>query len=98
MSRPTTPLGLSPRGSYVNIHSAMLESPSEKERVKAEFSVQAALLKLEDGLERAKKEETGMPAGSPSEHDFLTLSWRRILKPELTSQSGQFSATAWHRS
>lgn len=65
MSRPTTPLGLSPRGSYVNLHSAMLDSPSEKERIRAEKEVQAALLKAEDGIERAKKEEVGMPAGSP---------------------------------
>ena len=71
MSRSTTPSGLSPRGSYVNLHAAMLESgsntPSEKERMMAEMEVQAALLKAEDGAERAKKEEVGMPAGSPGE-------------------------------
>jgi len=43
----------------------MLDSPSEKERIRAEKEVQAALLKAEDGIERAKKEEVGMPAGSP---------------------------------
>ena len=31
----------------------------------AEMEVQAALLKAEDGAERAKKDEAGMPAGSP---------------------------------
>ncbi|KAK1927351.1 hypothetical protein DB88DRAFT_477706 [Papiliotrema laurentii] len=70
MSRPTTPSGLSPRGSYVNLHSALLDkeganSPSEKERLKAEMEVQAALLRKEDGAERAKKEEPSLPAGSP---------------------------------
>lgn len=40
-------------------------SPSEKERIKAEMEVHAALLKKEDVEEKAKKEEVGMPAGSP---------------------------------
>jgi len=51
----------------------------------AEMEVQAALLKAEDGAERAKKEEVGMPAGSPGEstrcrpveqgHDLIFAVW-----------------------
>lgn len=41
-------------------------SPSEKERLKAEMEVQAALLRA-DGAEKAKKEEASMPASSPGE-------------------------------
>ena len=79
MSRPQTPLGLSPRNSYVNLREAAdphshtapngLASPiraalDEKERLKAEMEVHAKLLR-EDGAEKAKKEEPGLPAGSP---------------------------------
>ncbi|EIW68378.1 hypothetical protein TREMEDRAFT_69337 [Tremella mesenterica DSM 1558] len=70
MSRPQTPLGLSPRGSYVNLAAAAadqspLRTVDEKGRIKAEAEVHAALMKAADGAERAKKEEVGVPASSP---------------------------------
>lgn len=40
-------------------------TPTEKERIKAEMEAHAALLKKDDVVEKAKKEEVGMPAGSP---------------------------------
>lgn len=68
MSRPTTPHGVSPRGSYVNLlegreDGAGLFSPSkiEKERLRAEAEVNASLLKEKDG---EKKEEPPVPVGS----------------------------------
>ncbi|ORY21369.1 putative GDP-mannose transporter [Naematelia encephala] len=72
-SRPQTPLGLSPRGSYVNLANAVLDRDStpgtptrdEKERLRAELEVREALLKAEDKLESAKKEESPMPVASP---------------------------------
>ncbi|KAL0247300.1 GDP-mannose transporter 2 [Cryptococcus tetragattii IND107] len=71
-SRPHTPLGLSPRGSYTNLASAAYDASSpgghgakdEKERLRAEREVQEALLKAQDGVEKAKKEEAGMPAST----------------------------------
>ncbi|KAE8541877.1 GDP-mannose transporter 2 [Cryptococcus gattii VGV] len=71
-SRPHTPLGLSPRGSYTNLASAAYDASSpgghgakdEKERLRAEREVQEALLKAQDGVEKAKKEEVGMPAST----------------------------------
>jgi GDP-mannose transporter len=72
MSRPTTPLGLSPRGSFVNInHAALVDSApgtprDEKDRWRAEDEVRQALLKA-DGLEKAKKEDLTLPVGSPGE-------------------------------
>ncbi|KAK6910944.1 GDP-mannose transporter 2 [Kwoniella mangroviensis CBS 8507] len=74
ISRPHTPNGLSPRGSYTNLSAALDASTpgsstpalmAEKERMRAEAEVREALLKAADGAEKAKKEETGMPAGSP---------------------------------
>ena len=66
VSRPTTP-GLSPRsGSSANLHSTLLEA-AEKDRQRAEAEVQQALLKAEDGLERAKKEINSVSASSPGE-------------------------------
>lgn len=73
MSRPTTPLGLSPRGSYVNLANAIIDSTpgsptrGEKDRLKAEMEVQQSLLKQADGQEKTKKEEAGMPVASPGE-------------------------------
>ncbi|KAK8854545.1 GDP-mannose transporter 2 [Kwoniella newhampshirensis] len=75
-SRPQTPAGarpgLSPRGSYTNLAAAYenstpsgAQTPNEKERMRAELEVQAALLKAAEGAEKAKKEEAAMPAGSP---------------------------------
>ncbi|OXB35778.1 GDP-mannose transporter 2 [Cryptococcus neoformans] len=72
-SRPHTPLGLSPRGSYTNLASAAAYDASspgghgakdEKERLRAEREVQEALLKAQDGVEKAKKEEACMPAST----------------------------------
>ena len=70
MSRPTTPHGISPRGSYVNLLEGREEgafSPSkiEKERLRAEAEVNAALLKDKEGDK--KKEEAPVSAGSPGE-------------------------------
>ena len=69
MSRPSTPLGLSPRGSprgsFANLADAALFSGAprdEKERARAE--IQKAMLKANDE-EKAKKEEAGMPVASP---------------------------------
>lgn len=71
MSRPTTPHGLSPRGSYVNLLAAgdsdketFTPGKLEKERLKAEAEVNAALLKHE---EKVKKEEVVVPVGSSGE-------------------------------
>lgn len=74
-SRPHTPLGLSPRGSYTNLASAAYDASSpgghgakdEKERLRAEREVQEALLKAQDGVEKAKKEEVCMPASTTGE-------------------------------
>jgi GDP-mannose transporter len=68
MSRPSTPRGISPRGSYVNLLEGREEgafSPSkiEKERLRAEAEVKASLLKEKDG--EKSKEEAPIPAGSP---------------------------------
>lgn len=68
MSRPTTPHGISPRGSYVNLLEGREEgafSPSkvEKERLRAEAEVNASLLREKEGDK--KKEEAAPPAGSP---------------------------------
>jgi hypothetical protein len=63
-------MGLSPRGSYVNLtHAALAESApgtprDEKERWRAEDEVRQTLLKAE-GLGKAKKEELTLPVGSP---------------------------------
>ncbi len=67
MSRPSTPFGLSPRGSFGNLADAAPGTPTgdEKERVRAELQMQARL--QEDVVEKAKKEEVGMPAASPGE-------------------------------
>jgi GDP-mannose transporter len=69
MSRPQTPRGLSPRGSYVNLLAAgeseketFTPSKLEKERLKAEAEVQAALLR---NGEKAK--EAAVPVGSSGE-------------------------------
>lgn len=78
-SRPHTPLGLSPRGSYTNLASAAYDASSpgghgakdEKERLRAEREVQEALLKAQDGVEKAKKEEAGMPASTVGECSIL---------------------------
>jgi GDP-mannose transporter len=42
-------------------------TPSEKERIKAEMEAHAALLKQDDVVEKAKKDEVGVPAASPGE-------------------------------
>ena len=66
MSRPSTPLGLSPRGSFANLADAIPGTPrDEKIRIKAEMDLQAALQSQADIQEKAKKEETGMPVASP---------------------------------
>lgn len=69
MSRPTTPHGISPRGSYVNLLEGREEgafSPSkiEKERLRAEAEVKASLLKEKDSEKSARKEEPTVPVGS----------------------------------
>lgn len=76
-SRPSTPAGLSPRGSFVNLADASEPgSPlfnnrlvDEKGRIRAELEAEshAALLRSEQAVkaDRAKKEEVGMPVGSP---------------------------------
>ena len=76
MSRPSTPMGLSPRGSFINVSQAANHdngsgslTPTEKGRIKAELEIHQALLKAEDGVEKAKKEEVGMPVGSPGESE-----------------------------
>jgi GDP-mannose transporter len=70
MSRPQTPHGISPRGSYVNLlegreNEAAAFSPSkiEKERLRAEAEVNASLLKERDGDK--KKEEAPVVVSSP---------------------------------
>ena len=77
MSRPGTPLGLSPRGSYANLaNAAESSSPStpsrdEKDRLKAEMEVQARL--KADDSDKSKKEEVGMPVASPGEVSIWLL-------------------------
>lgn len=67
LSRPGTPSGLSPRGSYVNLLLAGKESPiapmDEKDRLRAEAELRDRA--QADLAERAKKDEGAMPAGSP---------------------------------
>lgn len=70
MSRPQTPHGISPRGSYVNLlegreNEAPAFSPSkiEKERLRAEAEVKASLLREKD--EDRKKEEAPAAVASP---------------------------------
>lgn len=70
MSRPQTPHGISPRGSYVNLLEGREEgtfSPSkiEKERLRAEAEVNAALLREKEGQGDKKKEEPPVAVGSP---------------------------------
>jgi hypothetical protein len=73
MSRPQTPHGISPRGSYVNLQEGRDEaqqalfSPSkiEKERLRAEAEVHASLLRKEDDGRDKKKEEVAPAAASP---------------------------------
>jgi GDP-mannose transporter len=81
-SRPATPAGLSPRGSYINLADAAepgtplfnANRVDEKGRLKAESEAES-LLRSEMALkaDRAKKEEVGMPAGSPSESSMHSL-------------------------
>jgi len=69
MSRPQTPMGISPRGSYVNLSEKREEqamfSPSkiEKERLRAEAEVNASLLREKD--DDKKKEEITAVVSSP---------------------------------
>ena len=73
MSRPGTPPRLATRGSFASLSGyrsgdvSTLNSPTEKERMKAEEEVRQALLKAQDGADKAKKEEPGVPVGSPGE-------------------------------
>ncbi|ORX38268.1 hypothetical protein BD324DRAFT_620209 [Kockovaella imperatae] len=70
MSRPGTPT-LASRGSFANLanyksgDASGQTSPTEVERNKAEEEFRQALLKAQDGIEKAKKEEMGVPAASP---------------------------------
>ena len=81
MSRPQTPHGISPRGSYVNLQEGRDEaqqalfSPSkiEKERLRAEAEVNASLLRKEDGDK--KKEEVAPVAASPG----TSTSWDQAV-------------------
>lgn len=78
MSRPTTPLGLSPRGSFVNLADAAGNTNpirDEKERIRAELLVQAQLQSQSQAdEEKAKKEEIGMPVASPGMSPYLRRS------------------------
>jgi len=82
MSRPQTPHGISPRGSYVNLQEGRDEaqqalfSPSkiEKERLRAEAEVNASLLRKEDG-DNKKKEEVAPVAASPG----TSASWDQVV-------------------
>ena len=74
MSLPNTPPRLlSSRGSFVNLVAGSTRSgdvsgassPTEKSRMKAEEEVRQALLKAQESIEKAKKEEPGMPVGAP---------------------------------
>lgn len=101
MSRPTTPHGISPRGSYVNLLEGREEgafSPSkiEKERLRAEAEVNAALLKDKEGDK--KKEEAPVAAGSPGESMPSPDCPDQMTARGADSQSPPSSATAWRPS
>jgi len=66
MSRPTTPLGFSPRGSFANLAEPAPGTPrDEKERLRAEMEMHARV--KADDEEKAKKEEVGMSVACPGE-------------------------------
>ena len=74
-SRPSTPAGLSPRGSYVNLADVaepgdpLFATRGERGRLNSliDDEAQVALLKSEEKVkaDQAKKEESPLPAGSP---------------------------------
>ncbi|CAD6574424.1 MAG: GDP-mannose transporter into the lumen of the Golgi [Tremellales sp. Tagirdzhanova-0007] len=65
MSRPSTPLGISPRGSYLNLTDASSGTPlrDEKGRLRLELGLLAQ--NRAEELEKAKKEEMRQPVAQP---------------------------------
>jgi hypothetical protein len=81
MSRPQTPRGMSPRGSKVNLldgqDAAFSPSKIEKDRLRAEAEVHAALLKEQDKQGEKKKEEVAVAASPGTSNIYLGVMWVR---------------------
>ena len=80
MSRPSTPLGISPRGSYLNLTDASSGTPlrDEKGRLRLELGLLAQ--NRAEELEKAKKEEMRQPVAQPGEPEWSDTPEGSLLK------------------